>query len=51
LIARVIEKTATPFKNSVVIGHWHKNAKDNAVKQHKSKWKDKEKILRKQLSS
>jgi hypothetical protein len=34
---RLIEKTATPFKNSVVIGHWHKNAKVTAIKQQKSK--------------
>jgi hypothetical protein len=33
----IVDKTATPFKNSVVIGHWHKNAKVTAIKQQKSK--------------
>jgi hypothetical protein len=33
----LIEKKATPFKNSVVTGHWHKNAKVNAIKQQISK--------------
>jgi hypothetical protein len=31
------KKTATPFKNSVVIGHCHKNAKVTAIKQEISK--------------
>jgi hypothetical protein len=31
------EKAATPFKNSVVIGHWLKNAKVTAIKQQTSK--------------
>jgi hypothetical protein len=45
------KKTATPFKNSVVIGHWHKNAKVTAIKQQISKLKGNEKVRRKQLSS
>jgi hypothetical protein len=32
----LIEKTATPFENSVVIGHWRKK-KITAIKQQKSK--------------
>jgi hypothetical protein len=37
-LTKLIEKkTAKPFKNSVVIGHWHKNAKVTAIKQQKSK--------------
>jgi hypothetical protein len=49
---RLIEKrkTATPFKNSVVIGHWHKNAKVIAKKTAKIKT-DKEKVYSKQLTS
>jgi hypothetical protein len=36
--SRIYEgKTATPFENSVVIGHWHKKAKVTAIKQQKSK--------------
>jgi hypothetical protein len=33
----LIEKAATPFDNSDVIGHWHKKAKGTAIKQQKSK--------------
>jgi hypothetical protein len=32
-IPRLLKKTVTPFKNSVVIGHWRKNAKVTAIKQ------------------
>jgi hypothetical protein len=40
----LIEKTATPFENSVVIGHWRKKAKATTIKQQKSKWKGIDKV-------
>jgi hypothetical protein len=39
-----LKKTATPFENSVVIGHWRKKAKITAIKQQKSKKKGNEKV-------
>jgi hypothetical protein len=47
----LIEKNGYALKNSVVLDHWHENAKVTAIKQQKSKKKVNEKVQRKQLSS